>query len=506
MPEEAKSISAHEEPRHYDISAEQASLFCEFLPMMMCIMDQHGNIHHRNQLFRDMVFFEHIPNRKAHNLLEAINLEESEKFYSTLKSIQEGNHSSNVVQSEFMTNIKIQPSKSSFQVYNWSFIPYDNKRFIIVTAKAVESSIRLISDEEVDMYSDEMIKEHFTNLVLPANRAVMKDKSSAATFSESEVWKKFMNRVELSAKKELELQKTQLKAQGLTETLEVKRIFVRHVSHEIRTPLNVVMSGLEYLISLHSGLPSEVSSTLRDIKNACAVAIDILNDLLTYEKLDSNILTLEKASYDYVELVRKVCSMFRIQARYREIDLIFENLVNAQTVITEVDSTKIAQVIRNLVSNALKFTPTGGKIWMRLLRPSNSKRVRLEIQDTGPGMTKDQRRKLFKEIVQFNPKELQNGQGSGLGLFISQKIIDMHNGSIGVDMNWDGKGSIFFLELNVTNEDEMSPKGYFLRHYDLINNKFFCSAKHVCFFKPRKKYLAAFCSRGFFKCFFRGAK
>lgn len=279
-----------------------------------------------------------------------------------------------------------------------------------------------------------------------------------------------MNRVELSASRELELQKTQLKAQALTETLETKRIFVRHVSHEIRTPLNVVMSGLEYLISLRSGLSSEVSSTLRDVKDACTVAIDILNDLLTYEKLDSNILTLEKASYDFIELVRKVCTMFQIQAKYREIDMIFDNRISAKSVITEIDSTKISQVIRNLVSNALKFTPTGGKIWMRLITPSNSKRIRLEIQDTGPGMTVEQRKKLFNEIIQFNPKELQNGQGSGLGLYISQKIIDMHNGSIGVNLEWDGKGSIFFLELNVTNEEELSPKGKFCAHmkYQLV--------------------------------------
>lgn len=485
IPEEAKSLSNHEEPRHYDISTDQASLFCEFLPIIMCIMDQHGNIYNRNQLFRETVFIELVPNRKAPNLLEAISLEESDKFYSTLKSIQEGNYSSNVIQCDFMTNIKKKSSKSSYQVYNWSFIPYDNKRFVIVTARAVEASVRLISEEEVNDYSDEMIKEHFTNLMLPANLSIVKEKSPPVTFSESEVWKKFMTRVEIRASRELELQKTQLKAQALTETLETKRIFVRHVSHEIRTPLNVVMSGLEFLISFRSGLSAEVSSTLRDIKTACAVAIDILNDLLTYEKLDSNILTLEKASYDFIELVRKVCNMFQIQAKYREIDMIFENHMNAKTVITEIDSTKISQVIRNLVSNSLKFTPTGGKIWMRLLRPGDSNRVRLEIQDTGPGMTIEQRKKLFKEIVQFNPKELQNGQGSGLGLYISQKIIDLHSGSIGVDMNWDGVGSIFYLELNATDEKEMTPKGCILCLHRIYFIFFDGSAKYFRFLESR---------------------
>ena len=142
--------------------------------------------------------------------------------------------------------------------------------------------------------------------------------------------------------------------------------------------------------------------------------------------------------------------MFQIQARYSNINLAFDCKVKDGKISVEADSTKLSQVVRNLVSNALKFTPDGGMITVKMFTVSDGRSVRLEVQDTGPGMTREQRKKLFNEVVQFNPKELQNGQGSGLGLFLSRKIVEMHRGNIGVDMEWEGTGSIFFLELDVS--------------------------------------------------------
>lgn len=110
------------------------------------------------------------------------------------------------------------------------------------------------------------------------------------------------------------------------------------------------------------------------------------------------------------------------------------------------DAAKIAQVIRNLISNAIKFTPCGGTVTIRLTMNEIENKVRVEVRDTGAGMTKEDRRKLFNEIVQFNPQALQNGQGSGLGLYLSRRIVDMHQGRVGVDLEWEGIGSVFFVE------------------------------------------------------------
>jgi signal transduction histidine kinase len=219
------------------------------------------------------------------------------------------------------------------------------------------------------------------------------------------------------------------------------------VGHEIRTPLNVVSSGLELLTLQASSLDADLIETLQDTKSACKIAIDILNDLLTYEKLDSDILTLEKSPADVVELAQRVVSMFQIQARSSQIVMRLENKLPTEVAVSDVDSTKISQVIRNVISNALKFTPVGGRVAVTITVKDEGKRVRIDVQDSGVGMKKADRQRLFGEIVQFNPKELQNGQGSGMGLYLSRKIIDMHGGSIGVDLDWEGPGSVFYVEL-----------------------------------------------------------
>jgi signal transduction histidine kinase len=74
------------------------------------------------------------------------------------------------------------------------------------------------------------------------------------------------------------------------------------------------------------------------------------------------------------------------------------------------------------------------------------------VCDTGPGLRKEDRARLFNEVIQFDAKLLQNGQGSGLGLYLSRKVVDMHGGSIGVDMEWEGVGSKFYIELDLSEQ------------------------------------------------------
>jgi signal transduction histidine kinase len=244
------------------------------------------------------------------------------------------------------------------------------------------------------------------------------------------------------------------------------------VSHEIRTPLNVVVSGLDLLSSCDEKFSVDVLDILRDVKISCAVAIDILNDLLTYEKMDSNILTLDKSACDMVEILRRVYNMFRVQAIHSNIamELLLEPST-IETVIVDADSTKLSQVFRNLISNAIKFTSGGGKVTIKVSVDPVTRLARVDVQDTGPGISKEDRKKLFNEVVQFNPKELQNGQGSGLGLYLSRKIIDMHGGLIGVDNEWEGIGSKFYIALKVSGNLEENTKGK-------ISSYFYCS--HTC--------------------------
>ena len=431
----------------------------DLVPVAICSLDLNGNILNMNPSFKSQMLLNasNGPSSKIKNIasiLEIVSLQDTDRFYSTLTNLKSA--SVNIIQGDFLTKSK-RRRKPVTVLYHWTLAMSPDKTFILASGKEIGSKdSRDNEDEQDDSFATVRDKKDVNDSNLPDEKVI--------DFPAGGTWKKFIDRVEENARKMVELKESQLKAQALAETLETKRIFVRHVSHEIRTPLNVVMSGLEFMESFKDILGSELLETLGDIRNACGVAIDILNDLLTYEKLDSNILTLDKSPCDFIDLVRRVCSMFQIQARYSNINLAFDNAVKSDRLTVDADSTKLSQVIRNLVSNALKFTPDGGMITVKLFIVADGKVVRLEVQDTGPGMTKEQRKKLFNEVVQFNPKELQNGQGSGLGLYLSRKIVDMHRGLIGVDVEWEGKGSIFFLELDVSDKAHASDDGTLYFH------------------------------------------
>lgn len=254
------------------------------------------------------------------------------------------------------------------------------------------------------------------------------------------------------------------------------------MSHEIRTPLNVVLSGLELLerstaLLTSSSTAAEVgvdcAELITDSKNACIIAIDILNDLLLYEKLDSDILVLDKKRCNVMDVVKATVSLFSIQAaRYDYftslhfteftclpscslgVQLCLTSLLPSQPCILEGDANKLSQVFRNLLSNALKFSPSGGVVDVCVslfssAAPDRLDHVRVTVQDAGPGMPIASRARLFNEIVQFDAAALQEGGGSGLGLYLTRGIVQLHGGRIGVDMDWAGPGSIFYVELPV---------------------------------------------------------
>lgn len=214
----------------------------------------------------------------------------------------------------------------------------------------------------------------------------------------------------------------------------------------------VVVSGLDLLARMNAMLNDDSLELIDEIRSACKVAIEILNDLLTYEKLDSNILVLERSVYDLFDILRKVCDMFAIPARFSDINLSMSYDENLTCAMVDVDAAKISQVFRNLISNALKFTPFGGTVSVHV--GLVGKVVRVQVRDSGVGMKLDEKQRLFGEIIQFNAKNLQGGGGSGMGLYLCGRIISIHEGAIGVDMEYDGPGTVFYCDLPLVSRDK----------------------------------------------------
>lgn len=249
------------------------------------------------------------------------------------------------------------------------------------------------------------------------------------------------------------------RAQSLLET---KRAFVRYVSHEIRTPLNIVNMGLNLLNkTINSFGNEEARELISDMQKSSTVAVEILNDLLTYEKIESNLLVLELKEVHIYEIIYNTVQFFRIQAQSSNIELSYQ-LSLLRGIYVMADSSKLTQVIRNLLSNALKFSPVNGKVniqvlvyyeeygWVTEIPPSqclSPSEIRICVTDNGAGIALDDQITLFQEFKQLNANKLQNGGGSGLGLWICKNIMEYLRGSIGVYSDGENQGSTFFISM-----------------------------------------------------------
>jgi len=285
--------------------------------------------------------------------------------------------------------------------------------------------------------------------------------------------------------------------------LDTKRRFVRFISHEIRTPLNTVRLGMKLFESELSTVshtvakanPAEVQtvvcralaswqSLVSDVLMNSETAVEVLDDLLNYDKIEMGTLRLEYSLFNVYDLIKKTALVMQIQAEQKSILLELVNKTRWQTVSGAEgdkvsaayiigDSYRMGQVLRNLISNALKFTPVGGNVCITvdfiedgladavvpMMKEANSPRhslklrstrtgsVLIGVKDSGAGLTAEQLERICEEGVQFNANELQAGQGSGLGLFISKGIVEQHGGHLTVDSEGPGKGVTFTVEL-----------------------------------------------------------
>lgn len=291
-------------------------------------------------------------------------------------------------------------------------------------------------------------------------------------------------------------------AQERKTILEMKRKFVRFISHEIRTPLNTVCMGLELLqseLKAPKGLDAETTpssepsggqvtdedigfwlNVTEDTNENAHVAVEILNDLLNYDKLETGTMELETEPVLIWDLITKTVNQFGIQAANRKLELKLDIERPSGLTITDVedgegydpynvigDGIRLSQVIRNVLSNALKFAPENSTIRVSATYipdglpyaepmllgketvPSHERAgsLRLCVKDKGVGMSKEQLERLFSEGVQFDANRLQHGGGSGLGLNIAKGLVEQHSGTIVADSPGLGLGTIFTIDL-----------------------------------------------------------
>ncbi len=222
---------------------------------------------------------------------------------------------------------------------------------------------------------------------------------------------------------------------------QLKSDFVSVVSHELRTPLSITKEGVSLVLD---EIPGKVNDKQKNILNTSRDNIDrlaaIINDLLDISKIESGKVELKKSLVDISGLVREVCKEWASQAGKKEQELFFS--LPKGTVNIYIDRNKIIQVMNNLVSNAIKYTPERGRIKIEL--KDEKKEIKLSVSDSGIGIAKEDLPKAFGKFQQFGRTAGAGPKGTGLGLAICKQIVEMHQGKIEIESQIDKGTKLIF--------------------------------------------------------------
>lgn len=231
----------------------------------------------------------------------------------------------------------------------------------------------------------------------------------------------------------------------ISERLALERLksqFLSTVSHELRTPLTSIRGSLRLLEEGVVGkLPAEAQDIARVAHSNCLRLGNLIDDILDLEKLEAGHMTLEFEKVDMAHLVvAAVDRLVGFAAEYG-VELLAPEVAPMDLVC---DPERVEQVLANLLSNAVKFSPAGGKVSVRIVDVPD--RVRVEIDDQGPGVPAEERERIFQRFQQGDSTDRRQRGGTGLGLAIGRALVEAHGGSVGVEPREVG-GSRFWIEL-----------------------------------------------------------
>ncbi|MDP2311290.1 MAG: response regulator [Pseudomonadota bacterium] len=249
---------------------------------------------------------------------------------------------------------------------------------------------------------------------------------------------------DLAAEKELAVTAGRTIAAQAARLLEVDRLktrFFQDLSHELRTPLTLVIGPLEDVrTGRHGGLPAAVEAQVGLAERNARRLFALVNQLLDLVRLDAGMLRLERTPQDLVALVAGVAEVHQPLADRRSIALQLD--LPAEPCIVDFDRRELEKVYANLLGNALKFTPSHGRVEV-VLRAGDTE-VEVTIRDSGPGLSAEVRERLFERF--YSPGESSVQAGSGIGLSLARDLTERHDGRIRVE-SVEGHGSTFTVVL-----------------------------------------------------------
>ena len=223
-----------------------------------------------------------------------------------------------------------------------------------------------------------------------------------------------------------------------------KSEFLANMSHELRTPLNAIIGFSEVLLDPSLKVSEEEQAQfLTDVLSSGKHLLGLINEILDLAKIEAGKMELQIESVLLSDIFESVQNTMRPLATKKTINLHVESVTVPEPF--PMDGARVKQVLLNLVGNAIKFTAEGGRVWLQA--DSKDGAVRVEVADTGPGIAAEDQERIFLEFQQAG-SEAGKPQGTGLGLALAKKFVEMHGGKIWVESEL-GKGSRFFFTIPV---------------------------------------------------------
>ncbi len=229
--------------------------------------------------------------------------------------------------------------------------------------------------------------------------------------------------------------------EDLQRTSNMKSDFLANMSHEIRTPMNAVIGMAE--MALREDLPPAAKKYINQIKEAGKSLLTIINDILDFSKIESGKMDINVVDYEPMSVVTDVTNIVMTRLKGKDVEMILDISPNIPDKLLG-DNIRIKQVLLNITNNAVKFT-NEGKITLKLdyvQTDNNEIELHFSVEDTGIGIKKEDREKLFHSFQQLDSKRNRNIEGTGLGLAISKQLLALMNGDIWVESEYE-KGSKF---------------------------------------------------------------
>ena len=238
-----------------------------------------------------------------------------------------------------------------------------------------------------------------------------------------------------AANKELERQNREVE-----RATQLKSQFLASMSHELRTPLNAIIGFSDLLAEKRDHLTSKQERFIEHVRNGARHLLQLINDILDLSKIESGLLELQPETFNVSEVTPEVLSVIRPLALAKKIHIEYAE----EAFSLYADRVRFKQILYNLLSNALKFTPEGGRV--RVEGSSDGSMARVSVSDTGVGIRPEDQQLIFEEFRQAGETTKGVKEGTGLGLAITKRLVEQQGGTIRVTSEL-GKGSCFSFTL-----------------------------------------------------------